>query len=109
MKRIFAILASILFLIAVAVQATQTIHVTPHGLPHAKQHPVKKLDINTADAKSLSHLKGLGSKKAKAIVAYRKKHGHFKTLADLTHIKGIGKATLARLLKKNPGRLMANP
>src|SRR5579862_7829903 len=40
----------------------------------------EKVDINKATAKDLMKVKGLTSAKAKAIVAYRKKHGDFKSL-----------------------------
>ena len=55
------------------------------------------IDINTADAKAISKvMKGVGIKKAEDIVAYRKKHGDFKTVDDLTKVKGIGKKTVAK-------------
>jgi len=54
------------------------------------------VDINQANATALStHLKGIGPKKAKAIVAYRKKHGPFKNYNDLLNVKGIGEKTLS--------------
>jgi competence protein ComEA len=49
------------------------------------------VDINSADAKTLSKsLKGVGPRKAEAIVAYRKEKGPFKTYKDLAKVKGIG-------------------
>ena len=49
------------------------------------------VDINQADAATLSsNLKGVGVKKARAIVEYRAKHGRFKTADDLVKVKGIG-------------------
>ncbi|MBN2816776.1 MAG: ComEA family DNA-binding protein [Campylobacterales bacterium] len=47
------------------------------------------VDINSATAKELTTLKGIGLKKAEAIVAYRESNC-FKTLNDLTHVKGVG-------------------
>ena len=53
------------------------------------------VNINTADAAALStNLKGIGPKKAKAIVQYRKKHGKFKSADDLLNVPGIGPKTL---------------
>jgi comEA protein len=66
------------------------------------------IDINHASAAQLGTIKGLGPKKALTIVNYRHDHGDFKTLNDLTHVKGIGAKTLARLEKNNPGRLVVN-
>jgi competence protein ComEA len=36
-------------------------------------------------------VKGINASKARAIVAYRKKHGNFKTLDDLAKVKGFTK------------------
>ena len=56
------------------------------------------VDINTADAKTLAtNIKGIGDKKAEAIVQYRDKHGPFKSADDLTKVKGIG----PNLIEKN--------
>ncbi len=55
------------------------------------------ININKADVQTLQHyLSGIGKVKAKAIVTYRKKHGKFKTVEDLTKVPGIGKATLEK-------------
>jgi competence protein ComEA len=53
-----------------------------------------KIDINSADAKALTAIKGLGEKKAEAIVEYRDKNGKFKSADDLLKVKGIGKKLL---------------
>jgi competence protein ComEA len=58
------------------------------------------VDINRADAETISKaLKGVGPKKAEAIVQYRKEHGDFKTLKDLENVKGIGEKTAKELEK----------
>lgn len=56
--------------------------------------PSTVININTADAQELTKLKGIGEKKAEAIVAWRKENGDFKTVDDLLEVKGIGEATL---------------
>jgi competence protein ComEA len=53
-----------------------------------------KIDLNSADAKALTEIKGLGEKKAEAIVEYREKNGKFKSVEDLLNVKGIGKKLL---------------
>lgn len=54
------------------------------------------VNINTADAATLSkQLKGIGPSKAAAIVEYRQKHGPFKTIDQLTQVKGIGEKVIA--------------
>ncbi len=60
----------------------------------------KKININTADSKTLAEIRGIGPKKAEAIIEYRKKNGKFKIVDDLTKVKGIGPKTLERI-KKN--------
>ena len=55
-----------------------------------------KVDINTATAKELSVLKGIGMKKAEAIVAYRNDNGSFASVEELLKVKGIG----AKILEK---------
>ena len=49
-----------------------------------------KLDINKVPWYELVLLPKLGEVKAKAIVAYREKHGYFKTLDELSKVNGIG-------------------
>ena len=56
------------------------------------------VDINTADAKTLAaNIKGVGVKKAKAIVSYRDTYGAFQSVDDIVKVKGIGN----KLLEKN--------
>ena len=56
------------------------------GLVHAA--PV---NVNTADAQALAeNIKGIGPKKAQAIVNYRNQYGPFKSIEDLMKVKGIG-------------------
>lgn len=50
-----------------------------------------KVNVNTATAKELMKVKGLSASKAKAIVAFRKKHGDFKSLDDLKQVRGFKK------------------
>lgn len=49
------------------------------------------ININTADAKTLLELKGIGLKKAQTIISYREQNGPFKSVDDLLHVKGINK------------------
>ena len=51
----------------------------------------RKFNLNTIDAIRLALiLKGVGEKRAAAIVQYRKQHGAFQSINDLAHVKGIG-------------------
>jgi len=56
------------------------------------------VDINRATAETMiQNWKGIGEVKAKAIVAYRKKNGSFKSIDELTNVKGVGEG----LIKNN--------
>ena len=68
----------------------------------AVQQVAAKVSINKADVDTLASLTGVGPAKAEAIVAYRKAHGGFKSIEQLTEVKGIGEATIA----KNRSRLV---
>jgi competence protein ComEA len=55
------------------------------------------VNINTADAVTLSReLKGIGMKRAEAIVEYRRKFGPFKSADELALVKGIGPAAIQK-------------
>lgn len=54
------------------------------------------ININTANVEELTKLKGIGVKKAEAIIAWRNENGNFKTVDQLLDVKGIGEATLAQ-------------
>lgn len=70
-------------------------------IPHLLAAGSDKININTASADELMNLKGIGEKKAKAIVEFRKANGLFKQPEDLTKVPGIGPKTL----EANIGRI----
>ncbi|WP_305856932.1 ComEA family DNA-binding protein [Balneatrix alpica] len=54
-----------------------------------------EVDINKASAQEIADaLKGIGVKKAEAIVAWREQNGPFTNIEDLLQVKGVGTATL---------------
>ncbi len=56
-----------------------------------------QVNVNTADAETISaELNGVGLSKAKAIVEYREKHGPFRSVDDLSLVKGIGERTVEK-------------
>ncbi len=57
------------------------------------------VNINTADKESLMLLKGVGEKRAEAIIAYREKNGLFKSTEELTEVSGIGSSVLEKNLE----------
>ena len=49
------------------------------------------ININTADKETLmSTIKGVGEKRAEAIIAYREDHGSFKSIEELANVRGVG-------------------
>ena len=63
----------------------------PAGATSKEAAKEGKVNINTATVEELKTLKGVGEKKAEAIIEYRKKNGSFKTKEDLMKVRGIGK------------------
>lgn len=56
------------------------------------QQSTPKINLNTADVPTLiQSFKGIGKKRAEAIVSYRTQHGSFKSLEELGEVQGIGK------------------
>lgn len=60
-----------------------------------------QVNINTADADALMSLKGVGAKKAEAILAWRKENGKFTSIEQLMDVKGIGES----IFETNKSRL----
>ncbi len=75
--------------------------VPPQAFAGAKEDAASTADgvvnLNTATEDELSSLPGVGPSKASAVVSWRKKHGAFKEVAELTKVKGFGHKTLGRL------------
>ena len=72
-------------------------HAHPHRHARFKAPPpvVATVNINTADAATLAaSLKGVGAARAEEIVRYREAYGPFKSVDELTDVKGIGNSTL---------------
>ncbi len=83
-----------------AFSSTQCISTlgTAHGQPEAIICPQGTVDVNTADAETLTQLYGVGPALAQAIVDDRTANGSFDFPQDLLMVKGIGSKTLAGFL-----------
>ena len=57
--------------------------------PAQQQVQSSKLNINTATAEQFMGLKGIGKKKAEAILSWRTEHGGFKSVEELAEATGI--------------------
>ena len=70
---------------------------TPDDMAGMKETFIKTLNINTANAEEISQaLKGVGPAKAAAIVQFREENGPFKSLEELSQVKGLGAKTIAQ-------------
>lgn len=58
---------------------------------------IASIDLNTASARELQALPGIGPEVARQIVRNRRKLGRFRSIADLGDVPGIGPAKLAGL------------
>lgn len=78
---------------------TKPVTVTPPVTPTAPPVTVTsgKVNINTATAKELEKLPGIGKVSAQRIIEYREANGGFKSVQELDKVQGIGKATLEKL------------
>lgn len=56
-----------------------------------------QVNINSATAKDLERLSGIGPAIAKRIIDYRNKNGNFSSPEDLLKVRGIGKAKLEKM------------
>lgn len=64
------------------------------GSPTNVMYPI---NINTADEATLQLLPGIGPAYSKRIVQYRLENGSFKSVDEITNIRGIGPKTLQKL------------
>lgn len=83
---IFSLLLTTLPFIGNMAQAAEA----PAAKSASEQVEPAKININTATAEQLTSLKGIGKKKAEAIIAWRESHGPFKDVSQLVEVKGIG-------------------
>ena len=58
----------------------------------------ERIDLNTAGYYDLMRLPGIGEKRARAILDWRREHGSFSAPEQLLEIRGIGEKTLEGLL-----------
>jgi competence protein ComEA len=63
----------------------------------AKKEIPRDVNINTADKELLIQIPGIGPVTADSIIKYRNDNGQFKSLDELTSVKGIGDKTLAKI------------
>lgn len=67
------------------------------GSATAKAERPAIVNINTASAKELDALPGIGAKTAALIVEYRQKNGPFKKVEELMNVRGVGEKSFLKL------------
>lgn len=86
---LFAVVLS-LFVLSFPAQAA--VETTASKAPPPKEQALQKINLNQADVSTLTgSFKGIGKKRAEAIVKYRESQGKFKSVEDLAQVRGIGK------------------
>ncbi len=85
------LLAALLSLFVVSIPVHSANMKASFTAQSVEQKGSSKINLNQADAKTLSKsMKGIGLKRAAAIVKYREDHGKFKTVEDLAQVRGFG-------------------
>lgn len=60
-----------------------------------------KIDLNKADVSTLTgSFKGIGKKRAEAIIAYRESHQGFKSIEELAEVKGLSQHFVTANIEK---------
>jgi len=88
---LFAVILSF-FVISVSTEVMSQ-EVKTIAPPPLEEPIVKKINLNNATVQELSgSFKGIGKKRAEAIVSYRVEHGGYKSVEDLAQVRGLGKS-----------------
>lgn len=95
------IVTSLLALICVVVPVNAEPDAVVESDSAVQMDVIGGVNINTASAELLAlELKGVGIKRAQAIVEYRRDHGPFQAAEQLQEIKGIGGVIVEQNLDK---------
>jgi competence protein ComEA len=93
MKKLLNITITIMVLMTLLITNPAIAEVKKEGANKSNEivASIEKININQADAKALTTLKGIGKDRAVKIIEYREKNGPFEKIEDLMKVKGIGK------------------
>ena len=95
---VVTLVASLLFgMSALAADKTEALKNDKNKTLQSSMQQVEKININQATNEELAMIKGLGTKKAQAIIDYRQANGDFMDIESLMKVKGIGKGTLEKI------------
>ncbi len=70
---------------------------TPTPATAHRLHSSAQINLNTATAKELEELPGIGPVMAQRIIEYRTTHGPFYSIAEIQEIRGIGAKTFEKI------------
>ncbi len=99
---------STLSLGAVLLMSAPSILANNNSVDQLKNKPVqsvksvkqKVVNLNNSSIDQLVSLKGIGHTKARAIIAYRKQIGGFKSIKQLSKVSGIGEKIIKDNIKR---------
>lgn len=94
------VLWSVLVLVALGATAGPMVAASVterQSTPPVQATADKPLNLNTADARALQTLPGVGPALAQRILEYREKNGSFKKIEELMNVQGIGEKTFLKL------------
>jgi len=66
-------------------------------VPFIQEYQSSKISINNATIDELMKIPMIGESKARNIVEFRNKNGHFQRLEDITKVSGIGNETYLKI------------
>jgi competence protein ComEA len=92
MKRYLLMMA---LLVAVSMTCLLPVSVFAAG-NSAASSAIETVHLNQATAEELQALPGVGPALSERIVSYRTEHGPFKSVDQLTEVKGVGQIKLAK-------------
>lgn len=86
--------------VTVSIAEQQAATISYADSQSSEQHDPLSVNINTADASELAQLPGIGEVLARRIIDYRRIHGDFTALEQLTNVEGIGQGKLEAILEQ---------
>jgi competence protein ComEA len=90
------LLALAVVLLTLRIAGASRLGTRPTELTH-QASPTLAIDLNRADRVELLQIPGVGEGLAERIIAYRRQHGGFDRVDQLTRVSGVGAATLQKL------------
>lgn len=94
--RLFIAVLSLVLVVHTAFAAEPARRPATGARPPAASVAAAVVNVNKASLAQLVTLKGVGDKKARAILAWRREHGPFNSLEQFEEVPGIGPALIER-------------